>query len=104
MSEADLRGLLCSINSTEALRKALADSKSAGRNNGFLPLTVDFSVHEPSMSEFEQYLTALARSWQLWKDTGSDTVDWPGSVSTDEVGVPGVSGESIVGDSSLKEM
>ena len=56
------------------------------------------------MREVEQYLTALARSWQLWKDTGSDTIDLHGSVSTDEVGVPGVSGESIVGDSSLKEM
>ena len=103
MSDTDLCGLLLSITSTEALRKAFADSKSAGRNKGLLPLAVDFSIHEPSIRDLEQYLTALARSWQLLKDTGSVTVYLPASVvSTGEIGVPG--GESTVGDSSLTEI
>ena len=109
MSDADLCGLLW-ITSTEALRKAFADSKSFGRNKGVLPLTVDFSVHEPSIRELEQYLTALARSRQPWKETGSETLDQPGSVegslssaviSAGELGVPVETGESAVGNSRL---
>ena len=41
-------------DSTEALRKALANSKLDGVNVGRLPLSVDSSDHEPSMSVLEQ--------------------------------------------------
>ena len=63
--------LLLSSDCTEALKKALADSKFEGVNVGLLPLSVDSSDHEPSMSDVEQYLTALAKSTHSGKVNGS---------------------------------
>ena len=70
--------------STLALKKALADSKLDGVNVG---LKVDSSDQVPSMSDLEQYLTALARSTHSVKVMGSSF-----SSALTEVISPGLSG------------
>jgi hypothetical protein len=59
------------MTSSEALRKAFADSKLSGMDLGALPLTSEISTHFPSIKDSEQYLTALASSWQSEKEIGS---------------------------------
>ena len=70
---------------------------------GLLPRNVDSSDHVPSMSDREQYLTALARSTHSGKEMASlSSLPLPAMViSRGLVGVTGVRGESIAGRSSL---
>jgi hypothetical protein len=88
--------------STEALKKALADSKFAGVKVGLLPLIVESSDQVPSMSDLEQYRTALARSTHSGKEMGSSCSP-PLLVLAGLVGVPGVRGGSATVKSSLLE-
>ena len=57
--------------STEALRKALAESKLAGMNLGVFPLMSGTSTQLPLINDSEQSLTALASSWQSEKVSAS---------------------------------
>ena len=59
---------------------------------GLLPRNVDSSDHVPSMSDWEQYLTALARSTHSGKETASvSSLPLPAMViSSGLVGVIGV--------------
>ena len=87
--------LLEGITFSEALRKAFADSKLSGMNLGAIPLTSEISTQFPSIKDCEQYLTALASSWQSEKEIGSVVAGSLLTVmSSGLAGVKGVTGDS----------